>query len=61
MRILTKHNGYDYIGTKGSHAHFKDDKGHKTTVPLYPELYPKIVKLVLKDTELDWSDIEKYL
>ena len=59
--ILTKNYGYVYIGTKGSHAHFKDSSGHKTTIVRYYELYPKIIKLILHDTGLKWEDIEKYL
>lgn len=61
IRILTRHYGYVYLGTKGSHAHFKDGSGHKTTIPIYYELYPKIIKLVLEDTNLSWDDLEKYL
>ena len=61
IKILTKHYGYEYIGTKGSHAHFRDKSGHKTIIPLYYELYPKIIKLILEDTGLGWEDIERYL
>ncbi len=60
-RILTKYYSYVYIGTKGSHAHFKGPQGNKTTIPLYLELYPKIIGLILKDTGLKWEDLEKYL
>ena len=61
IKILTAHYGYTYIGTKGSHAHFKNASGRKTTIPLYHELYPKMIRLILHDTDLNWEDIEKYL
>ena len=61
INILVKRYGYEYIGTRGSHAHLKDNLGHKTTVLLYPELYPKVIKWVLRDTGLEWEDIERYL
>ena len=61
ITILTKYYGYEHIGTRGSHAHFKDGKGHKTTVLLYYELYPKVIKWILADTGLEWEDIERYL
>jgi predicted RNA binding protein YcfA (HicA-like mRNA interferase family) len=58
---LTKHYGYVYIRTKGSHAYFEDGKGHRTTVLLYYELWPKAIKFILDSTDLKWEDIEKYL
>jgi hypothetical protein len=39
----------------------KDNLDHRTTVLLYPELYIKVIKWVLRDTGLEWDDIEKYL
>jgi predicted RNA binding protein YcfA (HicA-like mRNA interferase family) len=61
IKILMKHYGYVYIGTRGSHAHLEDSLGHKTTILLYPELYPKVIKWVLSDTGLSWEDIERYI
>jgi predicted RNA binding protein YcfA (HicA-like mRNA interferase family) len=62
IQLLVKYYGYSAKSRKGSHVWLIDDKGHRTTVLASNErvnLYN--YKWILKQTELNEEDIEKYL
>jgi predicted RNA binding protein YcfA (HicA-like mRNA interferase family) len=61
IKILTKYYGYNLTRIRGRHAHLEDKNGHYTTVLLNEELRQSLIKLILRDTCLEWGDIEKYL
>ena len=46
---------------KGDHVILFDEKGHHTVVQIGKELRPSNVSAILKETELEWEDVESYL
>jgi predicted RNA binding protein YcfA (HicA-like mRNA interferase family) len=38
-----------------------DAKGHMTVIQSGKELRPNIIRAILRETGLDWEDVEKYL
>ncbi len=61
LKILQKYYGYAARQGKGDHIVLHDQKGHSTIVQSGKELRHHIVRLILKQTELKWEDIEKYI
>jgi predicted RNA binding protein YcfA (HicA-like mRNA interferase family) len=60
LKILQKNYGYSARKGKGDHIILFDDK-HTTVVQTQKELRPRILRAILRETELSWEDIERYL
>lgn len=61
LKILQKYYSYSARQGKGDHIILFDNKGHTTVIQTQKELRPQIVRAILRETELNWEDVEKYL
>ena len=61
LKALTKHFGYKAVRMKGDHVQLEDSKGHHTTIIANQELRQSMIKLILKDTGLEWDELKRYL
>lgn len=62
IQLLMKYYGYYVKSRKGSHVWLADAKGHRTTVLASNEqVNMHNYKSILRQTELNIEDIEKYL
>lgn len=61
MKILQTRYGYSVRQGRGDHLILFDGKRHYTVIQIGKELRPNIVSAILKETELDWEEIEAYL
>lgn len=46
---------------RGDHVVLFDEKGHHTVIQIGKELRISIISAILKETGLEWVDIEKHL
>ena len=55
--------GFYLSRQSGSHMIYKNNEGKRATVPFHGNkaLHPKIVKSILKDVEINASDLKKLL
>ncbi len=61
LKILQKNYGYFARQGRGDHVVLFDNKGHHTVIQAGKELRTNIIRAILRETELNWEDIEKYL
>jgi len=61
LKILQRYYGYSARQGRGDHIVLFDAKGHHTVIQARKELRPNIVSAILRETELSWEDIERYL
>jgi predicted RNA binding protein YcfA (HicA-like mRNA interferase family) len=61
LKILQKYYGYSARQGAGDHIVLFDSKGHHTIIQTGKELHPGIIRSILRETGLEWKDIEKYL
>lgn len=55
--------GFILVRQSGSHKIYKNRKGVRITIPFHKNkiLHPKIVKCILRDAEINVSDLKKLL
>ena len=55
--------GFSLSRQSGSHKIYKNHKGKRATVPFHGNnaLHPKVLKSILKDAEINASDLNKLL
>ena len=61
LKILQSHYGYSARRGRGDHVVLFDSKGHHTVIQAGKELRSNIVSAILRETELRWEDVERYL
>jgi predicted RNA binding protein YcfA (HicA-like mRNA interferase family) len=49
--------------SKGSHWQFEDPDGRRTTVPVHKgrDVGPGLLRKILRDIEVDWEGLQKWL
>ncbi len=60
---VLKKLGFYFSRQSGSHKIYKNDTGKRTTIPSHAGkiLHPKVLKSILKDTELTTNEFKKLL
>jgi predicted RNA binding protein YcfA (HicA-like mRNA interferase family) len=62
LKILQEHYGYSARQGRGDHVVLFDQNGHHTVIQMaQKELRQQIISMILKQTNLKWEDIERYL
>ena len=61
LKILQKYYGYSARQGRGDHIVLFDNNGHHTVIQAGKELRANIIRAILREMELEWEDIEKYL
>ena len=61
--VVIKRRGFQLARKSGSHSIYKDEAGHRVTVPVHGAkvLHPKVLASILRDAEISWDELEKLI
>ena len=59
---LIEKSGFKFSRQSGSHKIYKNSKGQRVTIPFHGSkvLHPKIIKSILRDTEIKKEDLDSF-